>query len=327
MYQIILLAIVVLSSSCATIFNSKQRDVLIATDRPAYYIINGDTSKREQLNKYHTYTRTNTPLNLQFIADTIVKEIHIKPSLSGTSILNLGFGYFSLIGFGIDLLSKKGYKYPDIIYVEMDKSGKKFQRELPFLRLEKRHAIKVLPLRSILRFYNGIEIGYEYAFDNSFSTEIRFNKLLRNTNYQRLVGDITDISGFSVVLEPRYFFSKTGFKKFYFAGELRYFQAQHKAKLKYTIPNTLFQFNENVNVEKQSFSLAPKIGYQFEYKSLVFDFAIGLGVQFNDVTYNYSSRSRFENYAITNLLQLIHIQEGTYYNILMPANIKIGYCF
>jgi hypothetical protein len=118
MRLVVYLLIILMFGSCATIFNSKNKNITIYTDRPVHIAVDNDTISglREEL--AFVVKRKKDPLIITLYTDTFSKKIRVNSRNSFAYWLNAYPGYTFLYGFLIDRNKPKRYSYPTRIYID-----------------------------------------------------------------------------------------------------------------------------------------------------------------------------------------------------------------
>ncbi|MFM8743023.1 MAG: hypothetical protein ACKODM_06840, partial [Cytophagales bacterium] len=113
------LAINFLLTSCASIFNEQQTIVKIYTTKPSKIIVGKDTFKTFINKAKLTFKRDKKNLNIKVVADSIEKNLVIKPKNSFMYYGNiLTYG----LGFLVDRKKMKRYAYPKRLFLNSSDS-------------------------------------------------------------------------------------------------------------------------------------------------------------------------------------------------------------
>lgn len=163
-------------ASCASVFNEHQTTVKVYTTRPSKIIIDNDTIKTFINKAKLTFRREKKILKIKIIADSIEKNLVIKPMNSFMYYNNiLTYG----LGFLVDRKKMKRYTYPKRLflnssdtlskyfgYEQGDKTGQTYLHlSLPYvnsflLRPEDE------PIKQNTGFW-GISVGFDHYISNN----------------------------------------------------------------------------------------------------------------------------------------------------------------
>lgn len=108
-YAVSVLVVLLLSTSCATMFNRSHTHVDILSDRPGFRVVYGDdTVATETRNIELVVPRSREPLELHYDVGRGFADTLIRARMSGTAWLNFENAFLGLI---IDKKRDKGYTY------------------------------------------------------------------------------------------------------------------------------------------------------------------------------------------------------------------------
>ncbi len=124
------IAMLVLFSSCAAIFNSKSTTVNIHTyPEKATIILNQKDTFCCNVDLFKV-NRSGYPLTVQVKKDSLQKTVYVSPILSSTYALpNLLNFWFYGGGYFIDLASRKRFTYPKDVYINLNRKDNKYSTD------------------------------------------------------------------------------------------------------------------------------------------------------------------------------------------------------
>lgn len=154
---ILLLIVIALQSSCATIFNSKYCKTMVYADSLATIIIDSDTihlSKKHEV-KTILLERSNVKREISVIRDTAIDTIELLPRKSSAYWFNFcSYG----LGFIVDATNQKRWQYSESIYI----SNRFIGKNKPGRIFEDRYSRQgALNLRLSLPYLNWFDFAYE----------------------------------------------------------------------------------------------------------------------------------------------------------------------
>lgn len=115
----LLVVVILVLSSCATILNQSTKTIYITTTTPANVIVNKDTFKTFQDKTPIWVKRQSKDLKIKVFNDSVTKEVSIKPINSFAFWLNAYPTPLFWTGFLIDKKNPKRYTYPTRMYFDM----------------------------------------------------------------------------------------------------------------------------------------------------------------------------------------------------------------
>jgi hypothetical protein len=119
MRQILFILTILISlMSCASMFNSKQTRLRIASNKPFGLVLNQDTIHSFSTEQKIFVFRNKAPLTLTVFTDRLQKTVHVKSKNSLAYWLNLYPNVHLWTGFLIDKNKRKRYTYPKYIYID-----------------------------------------------------------------------------------------------------------------------------------------------------------------------------------------------------------------
>ena len=335
--HIFLATIVLILCSCATMFNSKKTSLTIITSKPGSLIIFNDTLKNNAATNVFTVYRDKNPIRLTAFTDSISKTISIKSGNSFAYWLNIYPNLHLWSGFYIDTKTKKRYTYPKTVYIDLAKPDSTYLSYKPLENPYGKYSniIKITPLKLVDLVNPSIELSYERLTGRSFSTQLMASCLLPIN----LVGVIKDfnpeIKGFRFSVEEKFYFKKSAPLGPYAGFEFNYLNNQYKDIWNFDVKNTnsgtaynYTNYSDTFGIKKQTFSFNLKFGYQIITKRLAIDFYAGLGLRYKDVRHfdRINPNDKMEIPGHPNVYYLTN-QEGKYWTISIPLNLRIGWTF
>jgi hypothetical protein len=124
--NLILPSLILIISSCATVFNSKTKKINITTSQPTKIILNQDTILTKKNNATIEVSRQKDPIKIKLINDSISKIININSKNSFSYWLNAYPTPILWTGFIIDKNNPKRYTFPSRIYISMSDTSTKY---------------------------------------------------------------------------------------------------------------------------------------------------------------------------------------------------------
>lgn len=337
-YLPIISAILILTlNSCATLFNSKWTNVTIITSAPSKALLDGKSLNYYGTRKLITIDRSNQPLKITAYNDSVSKTISVKPINSFAYWLNAYPSIHFWTGFCIDTKTGKRYAYPKIVYMDLNKNDNTYLTYIPLNESYHKYSniLKITPLKLTGQINPAIELSYERRTGNSFSTQIMASYLLPKSVWGVSTDFNPDIKGGRVSLEEKFYFKKSAPLGPYFSLEFNYLKNRYRDIWDFGVKNiysdTTYNFTnyrDEYGINKQTYSLNLKFGYQMIVKRLSLDFYGGLGLKYKDVVHfdrtnpaDEMEMPRHPNiYYITNL-------NGRSWTVSIPLNFRIGWTF
>lgn len=121
MRNTLLICIVILLSSCASVLNSRYKCVNVVPVNPVKVVYKGDTLNATNNSFFIPAERKKDPLEFEWVSNDTSKIIQVKSSNSLAYWLNL-YPSTAWLGFLIDRKNPKRYTYPGWIYVNSSDS-------------------------------------------------------------------------------------------------------------------------------------------------------------------------------------------------------------
>jgi hypothetical protein len=317
--QIPLALIILTCSSCATLFNSKTKQLSIITDTPATVIMNKDTLKSSNNQTHIDVLRQQAPILLKVFNDSISKNITIHSKNSFAYWSNLGFLYG--LGALIEMNKPKRYTYPATVYLSMKNNSTNYYTIDTAAIKNKFCIVKLSPLKLVDFANSGIELSCEKRTGNYFATQVMVSYLLPISIWNLNYGLKPDIKGFRLAIEEKYYFRKSAPIGPYTSLELNYLKSNYIDSYSNATYNNS-NYPDSLRINKQTFSINLKVGYQHFIKRFAFDFYVGLGLRYKDVRFldNLPQKRYFNFNHITS-------QKGQYWTAIVPMSIRVGWTF
>lgn len=336
--KIVILAItLVLLNSCATILNSKNKDIRVVTSEATHMVIEEDSLAQNTKFKYISVKRSPEPLSITVYNDSISKTVQVKAKNSLAYWLNLYPSIHLWTGFIIDTKTQKRYSYPNEVYIDLLANDNTYQTYRPIDSSVAKYnkVIKFTPLKLLGLINPSIELVYERRTSPSFSTQIMASYLLPRSVTTPGFDFYPDIKGFRVSIEEKYYIYPTAISGLYFGLEFNYLNNTYRDLSYFSDePDWLSSYNDtnmyldNYGIKKQTFSLNAKVGYQYSYDRFVIDLFAGLGIRYRDVSHfdrtnpnDYMEMPRHPN------IEYSSNKEGQNWTISIPLNVRLGWIF
>lgn len=115
----LLVVLILVLSSCATVLNRSTKTIYITTTTPAKVVVNKDTLRTFQDKIPVEVQRQSADLKITVFSDSVTKKVSIKPRNSFAFWLNAYPTPLFWTGFLIDGKNPKRYTYPSRMYFDM----------------------------------------------------------------------------------------------------------------------------------------------------------------------------------------------------------------
>lgn len=314
-------------------FNGADTKVRINTSEPSYLVVNNDTLQTKTESHQVVVKRSNEPLTVTAISDTISKTVSVKAKNSFAYWLNIYPNIHFWTGFYIDTKTKKRYAYPKTIYLQMTDTQRIYFNYQPIndYKSARLNVLKITPLKTIDLVNAAIELSYERKTGANFSTQIMAAYLLPRSGMYFNEDLNPEIKGYRLAIEERYFFKKTAPKGAYVALEGNYLNAKYNEIESFGETGFYYDstaYSDSIRIAKQTVSVNFKIGYQFIYKRVSFDIYAGIGLRYKDV--RHLDRINPDDKMLTTRHRNIyyyHNIDGQFLTISMPINLRVGWAF
>jgi hypothetical protein len=335
LFYLVLCAMLLSLSSCATIFNSKLTGLKVVTSEPSRLVINQqDTVSNLSVEKNIAVNRDKKPLNLLIYNDSLIKEVNVNYKLSSTSFLNFYFSYLFWVGYIVDANTKKLYTYPKLVYVDFHSPG--YLTHMPFENIYSGKTIyKFTPLKLIGIVNPAVELLAERNTSEKFSSQLKLSYLLPISLWDMGYDFHPRIEGFSAAFEEKFYINETAPMGPYVSAEIDYLNNEYRDVSLFMIDNSVIDsltmdhpYEDVYTIKKQTISFNCKFGYQFFKNNMSFDIYMGLGVRYKMVS--HSDRVNPDNmmaYPHYPSLSYAKNREGNYWSMSLPLNIRVGWVF
>tara|TARA_R110001592_G_scaffold65325_4_gene200562 strand:+ start:889 stop:1890 length:1002 start_codon:yes stop_codon:yes gene_type:complete len=286
-HTFLLLGLLWLVSSCATVINGRYSQVSIKSDEAINYIYEGDTVINK-LNEPVTFVARNSrePIAVSIFTEKQSKQVYILPKKATVYWLNTFSPYLS--GYLVDEITGKKWRYPRKVYINMDLPGNSYTPYFPMdsTLLYRKNKIGFNPFSFALAYHPGVEVSYERLHGDKFGTQLSYTHFLsRDNEYAR------NAKGFRLNIEEKYFFRSYEGTRLYLSLAAEFLHKTHDADIDFytqTASYERFYFSERTKIEKTFYSLTPHIGIQhYLSKSLVVETYIGLGLRYRKTTHSW----------------------------------------
>ena len=291
-------ALLLLISSCASIFDKPYRKVQIKTKEKEQlnYVVEGDTiSPLPGEPAIFTVKRQSLPLAVTVFKNSFSKTVGIKANK--TSLIY--FGNYPLILFGVgivgiivDELNDKKYVYPRKILLDLSKLNPTYVPYFPMKPelVKKKNRLAVRPLALLGFIHPGIDISYQRLHGTKYATQLNVRYFIsmkdnwvtgQNNNYTR------NARGFRLNLEEKFFFRNEDDRRLYASINFEYFRKDHKAFMPFfnqaNSPNQSkpVKLDRLTSIKKRFFALTSRVGFEkYLTQRLVLDVFLGIGIRY-----------------------------------------------
>ena len=325
-----LLVIILTLNSCATILNSKHTTVKVSADNASEIIFNNDTIVINKKQIKIRPLRSNKPLKITVLKDSLKKDFYFKKKISGTYFLNIhNYG----VGCIVDLFNHKRFRYKHNLHFITDSVSKNITLSNKKVTVVPKNKLFIYtsPLKS-LDFFSipMLTIGVEYLMINNFSISAEYGTLFPNTKLQDHKISYLKEKASEYRFEVKWYnginLTENVHLNEYLGIEFREIQSQYNNYLDYVDKNDTsqnlitddFATKKRVTILNLKYGILMPIGKRF-----YFDFYTGLGLRikrFNHINLEYNDdlhqinyddffffdfrSSRFENYDKKNLFNI-----------------------
>ena len=312
--------------------NTRTERLTIITNEPCKVVVNKDSLNFISTEHKVLVNRSKDSLFISAFNEKNKRTIGIKPGNSLAYWLNL-YSYILWTGFLIDKNNPKRYCYPSIVYFDLN-SKNNYLKYKPLDHLYS-SILKITPLRAVGITNAGLEISYERKFSNYFTTQIAGVYLFQNSVWDLNDRFNTNLKGFQVAIEEKFYLKKSAPVGPYISLELSYLRNQYKDIWNFgskdIYSDTTYRFTnytDTFGVKKQTFSINFKVGHQFFIKRISFDFYVGLGIRYKDVTHfdRKNPNDEMEAPRHPNVHYITDLN-GKYWTVSFPLNFRIGWTF
>ncbi|MCC6599776.1 MAG: hypothetical protein IT223_03785 [Crocinitomicaceae bacterium] len=328
----IVFGVMVMLSSCATLFNSRNKRIEIFVSKPATVVLDEDT-----LDSHYTFSRVEVPrqrkpLHLKVSDGFISKDITIRAKNSLAFWSNLGFLYG--VGMLVDFTNPKRFTYPGKIYIDMDSPENNFAT-IDSAHIRRSRQFKFSPLKLIGFVHPGLELSYERPTGNKFSTQFAACYLFASSVWEWREPFRPNTKGFGVGIEEKWYYKKAAPMGNYLSAECSYLQCSSRGIWRFGIEDIFADSNyNNTNyvdtflVKKKTISFHLKFGRQVFFNNFFLDFSAGLGLRYRSVIHEerIDPSDAMEAPYYFNAFYVAS-KEGRYWIMSLPLNVRIGWLF
>ena len=335
-----IIIIVLFLSSCATIINSKNCKLKIdSTPKEATILYNDSSYKTPHI---FTFPRSKTPLNFTLIKDSLKKDITVLSSMNGSFLYgNLTFFYFCPIGYIVDFTNQKRFYYGKHFKINLSDTTTIYRPKVtrPYYTffcesyrkisdtLLPRNIIKISPLNLTDNINPSIQLSYERMLLKKVSAQIELGYILPGNIFTLNHHD--DHKGFIIRAGINQVIKNTKHFKFYIGSDIFFIKTSYNALWSFTDPgDSLYSYEDHFRVHKTTYGLNIKLGFVPDFHNFYIEYYFGLGVKHKDIYHtgrmNPNDKIQISRHPNPNL---IAFDEGNYWTINIPFNIKIGFRF
>lgn len=195
------------------------------------------------------------------------------------------------------------------------------------------HQIKFTPTRMVNLFTPGFEFGYELShgkYSTLFSTAYLTDIFNNNSK-------ATELSGYRLSLEEKYFVKTVGNRRTYISAEIGYNKVDMTIESGFISPEFLNKsweiqkqntYNGKADIHRKSVVFNGKYGVQLLINHFIMDFSFGLGVMFQNIKHSNKQNPNDKiTYHNEDILGPYFYDEGRYPVLSIPLSLKIGYAF
>jgi hypothetical protein len=301
---LLLLALILLSSSCATVINGRRTNVNVRTSRTTNLVIEGDTVLRDSNQTVLLRVENDRdPLRITTFDSLGTKPLFIRSKTSPTYWLNAVTIPVFATGFLFDELTGQKWKYPRNIYIDVDGDNNSYLPYFPMdsSLLARKNKLTFAPLSIIHEYHPAFEFGYERIHGEHWGTQISLG-VFRSwpTEYAR------NSKGVKISLEEKYFFRNENNTRYYVGFALEHHHKSHESDMSFINLDAqgfpiweAGTFTQRVTVQKRFFGFTPRIGFQTYLRPrLVAEGFFGVGLRYRrvrhpDVSPNVQLNSEF----------------------------------
>jgi len=322
--------LMVITTSCATIFNLPTQNVTLITKEPSSIKIRDNNSLPITKRVEVRVQRSSEPLRLSVHDSLSTRQYSIRPHNSAAYWLNL---YSTMwLGFLIDMNKPKRYSYPKTVYI--DNRSNKYFTYLPLdSNAQKlKNIIKLTPLKILDITNSSVELSYERKTSQLLSSQIMLSYLLPNSLWDIEDDFKPEIRGYKFGFEEKIYFKKSAPLGLYIAFEINHLNSKYKS-LAFFHPATdslpyLHEYSDSINISKRITNINFKVGYQKIAGKFTFDFYGGIGARYKNVTHlNRINPSDQMSVPIDLNINTLNNSEGKYWVPVFLLNIRIGWLF
>lgn len=287
-FHLLLVGLILLTSSCATVLSSKVSPVKIQSSERVNYIYQNDTLlNRSDEPLGANFINDRNALELQYFNGKHSNKISIQPIRAQEYYLNVLTPAWA--GFLVDELSPRKWAYPRKIYIDVEEGSYLPYFPMDSLRLNKfSNRFSLSPFSAIGDHNPGVDMAYQYHFSDRYAIQL---------SYEAMVSADSELgrnsSGYRAGLEFKYYLRNTESIRFYLSTNLAYLNKNYTSNQAFVNSqlqnnNNLIEegdiFYEDIRVQKQFFSITTRFGAEYFLSDRwILDGYIGLGPRFRRV--------------------------------------------
>ena len=299
MKKIGLLFILILTlSSCSTLLNSKHSTVKISADKASKIVFNKDTITVDKKQTKIRPLRSNKPLKITVLKDSLKKDFYFNKKISGTFYLNI---YNYGIGCIIDLFNHKRFRYKHNLHFITDSLSQKIILSNKKITVVPKNKLFIYtsPLK-VLDFFSipMTSIGLEYFIASNFSVSAEYGTLFPNEKLRDHKITYLNEKAFEYRFEAKWYnginLTENVHLNEYLGIEYRKIYSQYNDNINYYERNDSnhnsitddFATKKSVSILNLKYGILIPIGKRF-----YFDFYSGLGIrikEFNHINLEYN---------------------------------------
>lgn len=323
--------LVVIITSCATIFNLPNQNITLITKEPSSIKINENNSLPISKRVDTQVQRSSEPLSLSVHDSLSTRQYSIRPHNSVAYWLNL-YPSTMWLGFLIDMNKPKRYSYPRTIYIDNRSNNYLTYIPLDSNTQKLRNIVKLTPYKVLDISNPSIELIYERKTSQLLSSQIMLSYLLPNSLWDTGYDFKPEIRGYKFGFEEKIYLKKSAPLGSYIAIEINHLNSKYKSISSFhpasdSLPY-LHDYSDSINISKQITNINFKVGFQEIAGRFVFDFYGGIGARYKSVIHldrinadDQMSMPREPN------ISYINNREGKYWIPVFLLNIRIGWLF
>ncbi len=279
--------VVILTSSCATVFNKKFGKTEIHTSETVNYVYEGDTLINKVNAPFTIYRKKEKePFDILLFNETESRQLSIDSKVNWMYWGNATSYLF--LGFLVDEISKRKFTYPKKVYVDLSQNQISYLPYIPMnpILIDKKNKISFNLLSFSGLYHPRIEFSFQRLHGERFATQISYSHILSNeSNYAR------NAKGYKLGIEEKYFIRNADDYRIYTSLVFEFLRKNHEDSFEFLIPdNTPDNIFDNdrssqiVAIEKRFISLTPRVGFEkYLTQRLVFDTYFGVGLRYRKV--------------------------------------------
>jgi len=324
--------------SCVSIMEPATTNVRIVRNKVSKLVVNQDTLSGEGTENFIQVMRSNAPLSLSVFNDSVSKSVSVEPVNAFAYYMNIPCNYG--LGMLIDKHTPKRYVYPRTIYLKLDNQDSSYLTYIPLdSKFARKNILKISPLKPLSLLNSSFELSYERVTGKSWTSQVMASWLLP-VNPIRGKGELPpDYQGYRIAFEEKYYLHKSAPQGSYFAVELDHLKVQFNELEYFYNPDDVPEDEQYINpekyaypdtfvVNKKTYNINFKYGYQYFINNLSVDAFIGLGLRYKDT--KHSGRINPGDIIVSPVdlnIYYLYMEQGKNFALSMPFNVRIGWSF